>query len=338
MKRLVAIGVLSVLGLVLVVGPATASAATEIGDPCAANANAEGVSASVFTFSSTSPLPPAAPISGVITKWTSNIGPIPGGKVSFPETFAVFRVNRAAKTALVVGSNTETLVPGQNTFATRIPVQTGDLIGMTPASEAGIIFCKENVLKSSLGAYEVAASTGTTVPFEELQEPLRMPITATVEPDADGDGYGDETQDQCPTDASTQGPCPAPKAAPAPPAPTAPITLSASAAAKKAFLTVSLTTTAQASVTVSGTVKIGKGKTVKLSGNTQTVALGALAKFTVLFPAKLKAALKQLPTSKKLTIDLSASAPGAATKTLTVKVPGQKRPRRAGAHEQHHVM
>ena len=85
-------------------------------------------------------------------------------------------------------------------------------------------------------------------------------------------------------------------------------------------------------------MKIGKGKAVKLSGNTQIVAPGALAKFTVLFPAKLKAALKKLPTSKKLTISLSASAPGATAKTLTVKVPGQKRPKRAGAHEQHHLM
>jgi hypothetical protein len=338
MKRLVAIGVLSIVGLVLAVGSATASAATEIGDQCAANDNAEGASISVFTLSSASPLPPAAPNSGVITKWTSNVGLIPGGEVSIPETFTVFRVNRTAETALLVGSDTETLVPGQNTFEARIPVQAGDLVGMTAASEAGIIFCKENVLKSSLGAFEVAASTGTTVPFTELHELLRMPITATVEPDADGDGYGDETQDQCPTDASTQGPCPVPQAAPAPPAPPAPITLSASAAAKKTFLTVSLTATAQASVTVTGTVRIGKGKSVKLSGNTQTVALGALAKFTVLFPAKLKAALKQLPTSKKLTISLSASAPGATTKTLTVKVPGQKKPGHTGTHEQHHLM
>ena len=134
-----------------------------------------------------------------------------------------------------------------------------------------------------------------------------MPIPSLVEPDADGDGYGDETQDQCPTDASTQGPCPAPKVAPAPPAPT---TLSASAAAKKGLLTVTLTSSAQATVTVGGSVQIAKGKTVKLSGSTQIVAPGSLAKFTLLFPASLKAALKQLSTKKKLSLKLTASAPG----------------------------
>ncbi|HEY0277969.1 MAG TPA: hypothetical protein VGC32_06845 [Solirubrobacterales bacterium] len=139
--------------------------------------------------------------------------------------------------------------------------------------------------------------------------------------DVDGDGYGDETQDGCPTDGSTHGPCPT--AAPTPPPVAVPIALSASAAAKKSFLTMNLTTTAQASVSVTGSVKLGKGKPVKLKGNTQIIAPGALAKFTLLFPAKLKAALKKLPTNRKLTVDLSASAPGAPTKTLTVKIPGQ---------------
>jgi hypothetical protein len=336
MKRLVAIGVLSVVGLVLMAGSATASAATEFGDPCTADGFAPGVPVSIFTLNSASPLPPAAPISGVITKWSVNVGAaLPAGQVSLPETLKVFRANPVNATVLAVGGDAETLVPGLNTFATRIPVQAGDLLGISPGGGNGFLYCKEPALKSSLGAFEGAASTGTTVPYVQLQEPLRIPVIATVEPDADGDGYGDETQDKCPTDASTHEACPLPP----PPAPTQqPITLSASAAAKKTFLTVSLTTTAQASVTVTGTVTIGKGKTVKLSGNTQTVALGALAKFTVLFPAKLKTALKQLPTSKKLTISLSASAPGATTKTLTVKVPGQKRLRRAGAHEQHHAM
>jgi hypothetical protein len=336
MKRLVAIGVLSVVGLVLMAGSATASAATEFGDPCTANGFAAGVPVSIFTLNSSSPLPAAAPISGVITKWSANAGAaLPEGQAGLPETFKVFRANPVNETVLAVGGDTETLVPGANTFAVRIPVQAGDLLGISPAGESDLLYCKETALKTSFGAFEGAASTGTTVPYVQIQEPLRIPLVATVEPDVDGDGYGDETQDQCPTDASTHGPCPVRQAAPAPPAPpapAAPIALSASAAAKKSFLTVSLTTTAQASVTVTGTATIGKGKTVKLSGNTQTVALGALAKFTVLFPAKLKAALKQLPTSKKLTINLSATAPGATTKTLTVKVPGQMK-----LEKKHHV-
>ncbi|MGH2938124.1 MAG: hypothetical protein ACRDPE_08390 [Solirubrobacterales bacterium] len=50
-----------------------------------------------------------------------------------------------------------------------------------------------------------------------------------------------------------------------------------------------------------------------------------MAKFTLLFPGKLKTALKQLPLSKKLSLSLTASAPGATSKNLTVEVPGQKK-------------
>jgi hypothetical protein len=117
-----------------------------------------------------------------------------------------------------------------------------------------------------------------------------------------------------------------------PPAAPAPITLSATAVAKKNLVVVSLTSGAQASVTVSGTVKLGKGKTVKLSGGTQLVAPPTLAKFTLLFPAKLKAALKQLSSRKKLVLNLTAGAPGATTTSFTAKVPGQKS---AGARHHH---
>jgi hypothetical protein len=213
----------------------------------------------------------------------------------------------------------------------RIPVQSGDLLGssLTVVNsgklEQGAIFCKTESPGDEIAFVAGDPSVGATESTAGNETGFQNPVTVTVEPDADGDGYGDETQDQCPTDASTQGPCPVAKTTTPPPPPAAPV-LSASAAAKKTLLTVNVTTTAQASVTVTGTVKIGKGKTVKLRGNTQLVAPGALAKFTVLFPAKLKAALKKLPVSKKLTVNLSASAPGAAAKKLTVKVPGQLRP------------
>lgn len=312
-----------------------ASAATQFGDPCTANLDTpQPATLIAFQFASPqSPLPMAAPSGGVITSWSVNVGSALA-PASIPMKFKVLRPDLANKTIQVVGESSGTAVAGANTFNVRIPVQAGDRIG-TASDGTSLLACEEWTPGDVLGLIKGDPVTGSTAEFMEGPEIKgQIPVFATIEPDADGDGYGDETQDKCPTDASTHEACPTP-----PPSTTQqPITLSASAAAKKTFLTVSLTTTAQASVTVAGTVKIGKGKAVKLSGNTQTVALGALAKFTVLFPAKLKAALKKLPTSKKLTISLSASAPGATTKTLTVKVPGQKRPGRAGAHEQHHLM
>lgn len=336
-KRLSLVGIGAVVAVCLG-AVASASAATQVGDPCTANvASKQGLSITAFALTAPqSPLPAAVPAAGVITSWGLNVGSALAPGASSQVTFKVLRPGPAAETVQVVGESTGFATTGANTFGTRIPVQAGDRIG-TVSTSGSFLFCEEPSPGASLGLIIGNPVTGSTATYLNHPEELgRIAIFATVEPDADGDGYGDETQDKCPTDASTQGPCPTP---PAPAPPTAPpAALSASAAAKKTFLTVSLTSTAQESVTVTGTVKVGKGKSVKLKGNTQTVTPGALAKFTVLFPAKLKAALKKLPTSKKLTVSLSASAPGAPTKTLTVKVPGQKRPRHSGGHEQHHLM
>jgi hypothetical protein len=306
-----------------------ASAATTVGNSCVPNQAIE-VNAMVVGLAKdpSNPLPIAIPSPGVITSWTFNGEAIPAG-VAFEAQLKVLRPTGVPKEFTVVGETPLTpTVTGSNSFSTRIPVQSGDLLaeaGLATngvASEPAVQFCK------GLGAAEVIGATGTNgtlgtpvMIFEEESE-LGVPVTAAVEPDADGDGYGDETQDKCPTDASTQGPCPV-KAAPTTPAPPAPITLSESGAAKKGLVTVTVTASAQADVTVAGSVKLGKGKTMKLSGGTQTVTPGNLAKFTVPFPAKLKTALKQMPKSKKLTLSLAASAPGATTTNLTVKVPGQ---------------
>jgi hypothetical protein len=323
-KRLSLVGVGVVIAVCLGAA-AGASAATQFGDPCfAAAVLPESETVTIFQAAAPqSGLPMTSPFAGVITSWGLNAGSALAPGASNPVKLKVLRSDPTNKTAQVVGESFGTAVAGSNKFDARIPVQAGDRVALA-SDDTPILACAESLPGDALGLIEGDPAIGSTVPYGESSEVSgQIPLFATVEADADGDGYGDETQDQCPTDASTQGPCPV-KTAPTTPPP-APTTLSASAAAKKTFLTVSLTTTTQASVTVTGTVKIGKGKPVKLSGNTQTVALGALAKFTVLFPAKLKAALKKLPTNKKLTISISASAPGAATKTLTVKVPGQEK-------------
>jgi hypothetical protein len=311
-----------------------ASAATTVGNSCTPNEALEAEALVVGLANAPSnPLPVAVPSAGVITSWTFNGLSFPTS-ASFKAQLKVLRPTSTPEQFTVAGETALTpVVVGINTFPARIPVQAGDLI-----AEAGLVtkegeskpmveFCKGLAAFERIGATPNGA-LGTSVMVVEEESTLGVPITVAVEPDADHDGYGDETQDQCPTDATTQGPCPTKAAPPAP----APITLSASAAAKKGLVTVTLTTSAQATVSVGGTVKLGKGKTTTLSGGTQIVAPGTLAKFTVLFPAKLKAALKQTPKSKKLSLALTASAPGAASTSITVKVPGQQKP----APKHHH--
>jgi hypothetical protein len=335
-KRILGAIVGSALGLGLL-GAGSASAATMVGNSCAANIAAPNYTLVSIAGDAANVLPNAIPTAGVITSWTfdSELGLDKEPAVSLDQQLRIMRPTGTGKQLKVVGESAPVPVhDGPNSFPTRIPVQAGDLIGATgvlhtPSESVSLVaFCEETKPGDKIGAIEGNLTTGLVGEPKIEESELALPITVAVEPDADGDGYGDETQDQCPTDASTQGPCPvkAPPPAPAPPAP--PTTLSGTAAAKKGLVTVTVTASAQANVTVAGSVQLGKGKTVKLSGGTQTVTPGSLAKFTVLFPAKLKTALKQAPPSKKLTLSFSASAPGATSTGVTVKVAGQKKPPR----------
>jgi hypothetical protein len=297
----------------------SAFAATEFGDNCVAN-EAETIPNTVMFWQFAAPgdpLPSAAPTAGVITKWKVNL--ITGVPFGIPVQMRVVRLNEGSKSATVISEASGEVHSGSNTFETRMPVQAGDHLALSSASEMiGLLVCENTVEEAFLGG-ALVAPIGTPTPYEQGEVKFRIPLSAVIEPDADGDGFGDETQDKCPTNAATQAPCPPP------PAPT---TLSATAAAQKGLATVTLTASAQASVTVGGTVKLGKAGTAKLSGGTQTVTPGTLAKFVVLFPAKLKAQLKKTPPSKKLTLELSATAPGATSTALKVKVKGQKKPKK----------
>jgi hypothetical protein len=274
------------------------------------------------------PLPSAIPSSGIITSWTFSLAKaVPNG--IYQEQLKVLAPTGADEFTVVGESELSPVGTGANIFPARIPVRNGELLGSMAFGvaggivEQGYFFCATADPGDEIALLPGDPLLGTTVTAIRHTVEAQNPISVTVEPDADGDGFGDETQDKCPTDASTQGACPKPAAS---------ITLSASAAAKRGLVTVTLTSSAQATVTVAGSVKLGKGKSAKLSGGTQIVAPGSLAKFSLLFPAKLKARLKQLPPSKKLSLSLSASAPGATTTNFIVKVPGQKKPARSHRH------
>jgi hypothetical protein len=298
-------------------GASSASAATEFGDNCVAD---ELVESPITIFEITgagNPLPTAAPSAGVITKWKVNLIPTP---VTVPQTLKVLRVNSGAKSVQVVGEASANIVGGSNSFDTRIPVQAGDRLGLFEGGSNGPLIC-ELPGASLLGAFEGGTGVGATAPFIEIPTEARVPVSAIVEPDADNDGFGDETQDQCPQNAAVQTPCPV-------------AALSVSSVVRKGFARILVTSSVQVPVTVAGKVKLGKGKTAKLSGNTQVVVPGTIAKFTLIFPAGLKSKLKELSRKRSLRLILTATASnivGAPTvKTLKAKVKGQKKPVRKG--------
>lgn len=313
MKKRLAISVAGMVAAGALLLAAPALAATEFGDNCVANEAEEDIT--VFEFSAPgNPLPTAAPVSGVITKWkTSVVSEAPPG---IPTSLKVLRLNSGAKTAFVVGESFGSVNPGSNTFSARIPVQAGDRLGLYGSSEIGTLFCETPSEKTHLGAYEVPGGglTGNTFPFNEGDSNARIPVSAVIEPDADGDGYGDETQDLCPQSAALQTACPI-------------VTLDAFSLVGGSAVSVLVATSTDAPVKVTGTVKLGKAGKVKLSAKTKTVKAGKIASFKLKFSTKLKEALKELEPGKKLTLKIVAKATNVAGQVssdkLKAKLKGQ---------------
>ena len=324
MKKRVAVGVAGAAMALMLVGASAASAATEFGSHCVGNRAEEGQSYAVIQLSQGG-VPTAAPSSGVVTSWKIRlIGEVP---FSLPQQLKVFRPTGNPLQFQVVGeSETANVAPGDNTFATRIPIQAGDRIGLYAGAQYGALFCSESPETespgNSMGIVLGNPTAGSTATLAETGAELLVPVAAVIEPDADNDGYGDETQDKCPQSAAVQIACPA-------------LLLDAVAqAAAKGSVTILVATSTDAPISVTGTVKLPGGSkkarvsaqaTLKATG--QTVTPGKIAPFKLKFPASLKSALKATPKSKKLTLKVKAEGKNVAgvlsTDSLTVKLKGQ---------------
>jgi hypothetical protein len=297
-----------VLGVCAAATPA-ASAATEFGDNCAANGGAPE-----YTFVSLSavgdPLPLTAPSSGVITQWKTIVAlaELPPGAIT--ESMTVLRPAGGAQFTVVGQSTPGAVANGLNTFATRIPVQAGDHLGL--AGTFAPLYCRTELPGDAMGVFKGVLAPGATTPFETAGG-YRVPVSAVIEPDADGDGYGDETQDKCPQSAALQTACPVVK-------------LSLSKIVKKSSVKILVSTDAATSVKVTGKVKAG-GQKLTLKGGSKKLKAGKIAAFKLAFSADLMSALADLPHGQSLSLKIVASAKNiagkATVKKLTVKLKGQ---------------
>ncbi len=299
----------------LAVAP-TAGAATEFGDTCAGDDTAPGPYSLVTLSSPGAGLSLTAPVSGVITKVKVQ------NQIPFP-----FTVPTLVKVLRSVGGNNYTAInqvavqvgSGQTAVDTRMPVQTGDRLGLrgTPFSYEGSpiegisIYCEE--IPGTLGAILGEVGVGSTANFEGVTEG-RVPLAAVIEPDADNDGYGDETQDKCPQSATSQIACPL-------------IVLDASPLAGKKAVKVYVATSNEGPVSVQGTVNLGKGEKATLKAGPKAVYPGKIASFKLKFNGKLTDRLEELEPSKKLTLKITASATNVAGQISSdkakVKLKGQ---------------
>jgi hypothetical protein len=329
MKKRLSIAVAAAIAVSAVFGAGSASAATVFGSACAANQVAKNPGAVwISTGRAEGAFPVTAPISGVITEWLVNANLETTGEGEFSRMFQQrLVVARAegrdpatnAPTSFRVIAETSggaLNLKGTSTYLTRLPVGQGDYLGI--AGNPFTIFCET---KNDLDTFAFATGgtpVGSTIGVESATK-LVVPIVARIEPDVDGDGYGDETQDKCPQSAAYQSPCPA-------------VQLSSLALTGTKAVSVYVTTSLAAPVAVSGTVKIGKGKTVTLSAATMTVTPGTLARFPLRLTKRIQKTLRSLSAKKALTLSVSASATNVggavSTATSTLKLKGQKKPGR----------
>jgi hypothetical protein len=314
---LILVAALAVCGFATV---SQASAATEFGSGCGATGFFGGSEISTG-HGAGSPLPVAAPTSGVITEWKVNVGLI---GFEFEEGFEAEEAPKGFYTQLFVvrpaGENQFNIIGKSesgllsvntvNNFPARIPVQAGDLLGLSGSYAP---YCRTNDPVDKTADFNGVPPIGAT-PTTEKFEGFQVPVTAKIEPDVDGDGYGDETQDKCPQSAAYQTPCPV-------------ITLGGTPVAGKTAVTYYASSSLSAPVSVTATVKLPKGKKATLNATTATVAPGAPTPFKLTLTKGVTKTLQGLPKSKTLSVSITASANnlvGAASiATSTIKLRGQ---------------
>ncbi|HEV2791471.1 MAG TPA: hypothetical protein VGV69_09270 [Solirubrobacterales bacterium] len=314
---------LAVLAVGLIGAPA-ASAFEEIGNPCVGDATEPDTTMLGLSNQTSEPfMQPVVPPEHkfVITRWRAQVGAGIGPLAQ--QLVASHQVGE--EDDLKVGESAiETLVPGSNEFATRIPVSEYDHIGLRGPEET--LICNHPM--NTAGRVKGAWATGEARHFEVLVH-VGVPAVARVERDADGDGYGDETQDQCPSSAYSQGPCLS-------------VTIDSRVVkVRRGAILVEAATNVDTRVEVRGqaiwprwgrSLKGVPPRIVALNGGIQQMAPGAAAVFRVPLP---KAAIKRLNRTRpreRLKVTLSvvrldrlSELPGRVTKTLTVKLPGRER-------------
>jgi|GEM_PF-534102 len=334
-KRLsVAFAMAVVANAVFVVN--SASAATVFGSGCAANQIKEGAIWVSTGHAPASPLPVTAPISGVITEWMVNTdleveseGKLAGEFPRILQQRLLVLHAEGPESFKVVGEapGGPLNLKGSNTYLARVPVQAGDYLGL--AGDPYAAYCETKDEADTFG-FTVGGTPPGSIFKVERAKGLQVPVTARVEPDVDGDGYGDETQDQCPQSAAYQSPCPT-------------VLVSSLSLSNKKAVVVYVSSSLPAPVTVSGTVKLGKGKTAKLSAAGKTVAPGTLARFKLTLTKPVLKTRAALTTKKALTVMVSASATNVAgavsTANSKLTLRGQRKPvhhKQAAQKNSHH--
>jgi hypothetical protein len=179
-----------VVGLIGLVGAASASAAVQVGETFTPPMGDAGEFTTVQSGSPGGQY--AMPSAGVVTSWSYR------SAASFLNPIKLKIARPAGGTNFtIVGEDGPNPAPAANTlytFPARIAVQAGDVLGLR-IPPPGVRFFRETA-----GGYVehlVAGDPppGTTTAFTSTSSVVQLDVSAILEPDCDNDGFGDETQD-----------------------------------------------------------------------------------------------------------------------------------------------
>ncbi len=245
-----AVAVVALLSL----GCAGASASQVVGSTCVANESRPNSTAiALYNGGSLAPQSNVFP-AGVITRWKVQAPP---DQVPIAQRLIVNRQVGEEDDSKVGESVLETVGPGTNEFAARVPAPEYAHVGLTGPD--GALFC-DHVTGNTAGLVEGNWPIGVTRHFH-VEVHVSVPVVAIVEPDRDNDGYGDETQDGCPQSALYQGGCPL-------------VDLDAVARAKPGAILVDVTPTAEAKIYAWGQTGWGIKPNGGQSHRRRTIGLG----------------------------------------------------------------
>jgi hypothetical protein len=178
---------------------------TEVGETT--NTPTFGVATPVAPLSTVPGTPSYATPHGVLTSWRFHSSADPAAGAVRLKIFRYTGTGLAFE--VLAESSLKTLAQDTSyDFQERIPVNQGDLLGLTAVGDAEVGITRpgtpENRLAQFGGGDIPPGQTGTaTIAWPDL----RPSVAATVEADADNDGFGDDTQDKCPVDRTTQALC-----------------------------------------------------------------------------------------------------------------------------------
>jgi hemolysin type calcium-binding protein len=192
-------------GLLVALAPATAHAATTIGQSppsvgtpvtCNSGAKFDDIFQLGTATGNSYTVPPGG---GVITSWRTSLT-----AGSLQEKLRVFTGNAGAVTPVAESALESVSSGGTPTFLTRIPVAGGEFLGLSAMGSS------TGCANSGAAAGDVIGVASPSGPVGQSEAVLAtggnalVNVAANLEPDADKDLFGDETQDLSPSDAATQ--------------------------------------------------------------------------------------------------------------------------------------